>query len=210
MFTGIVEATGRVAAIEPTPAGRRLRIATPLATELRPGDSIAVSGVCLTVMEAGSDTFAADLSSETVRVTTLGALAAGMLVNLERPLRADARLGGHFVLGHVDGVGRVASLRPDGDGWWLEVDLPEPLVRYVISKGSIAIDGISLTVAALQGRRLGVAIIPFTHAQTAMASGRAGDAVNLEVDVLGKYVERLLDERSVAGTQLTGPAHERR
>ena len=199
MFTGIVEATGRVARVDPAGTGRRLRIDTALGAELRAGDSIAVNGVCLTVVACDATGFAADISPETVRVTTLGDRAPGEPVNLERPLRADARLGGHFVLGHVDGVGRVAALRPDGEGYWLEVDVPEPLEPYMISKGSIAVDGISLTIASLDIGRVGVAIVPFTHAHTTLGSARVGDRVNLEADVLGKYVARLLAARDAAG-----------
>jgi len=209
MFTGIVEATGRVARVDPAGTGRRLRIDTALGAELRAGDSIAVNGVCLTVVAGDATGFAADISPETVRVTTLGDRAPGEPVNLERPLRADARLGGHFVLGHVDGVGRVAALRPDGEGYWLEVDVPEPLEPYMISKGSIAVDGISLTIASLDTGRVGVAIVPFTHAHTTLGSARVGDRVNLEADVVGKYVARLLDERSVRAGRVTVPAHER-
>jgi riboflavin synthase len=209
MFTGIVEATGRVARVDPAGTGRRLRIDTALGAELRAGDSIAVNGVCLTVVACDATGFAADISPETVRVTTLGDRAPGEPVNLERPLRADARLGGHFVLGHVDGVGRVAAFRPDGEGYWLEVDVPDPLEPYMISKGSIAIDGISLTIASLDTGRVGVAIVPFTHAHTTLGGARVGDRVNLEADVLGKYVARLLDERSVRAGRVTVPAHER-
>jgi riboflavin synthase len=210
MFTGIVETTGRVAGIEPTAAGRRLRVSTALGSELAPGDSIAVNGVCLTVVTADADEFSADVSSETWRVTSLGSRAAGETVNLERPLRADARLGGHFVLGHVDGVGRIVKLAPDGDGYWLEIELPERLERLAISKGSIAIDGISLTIASLEGPRVGVAIVPFTSAHTTLGAARVGDPVNLEMDVLGKYVARLLDERSAPAGELTGRAHDHR
>jgi riboflavin synthase len=195
--------------VDPAGTGRRLRIDTTLGAELRAGDSIAVNGVCLTVVACDATGFAADISSETVRVTTLGDRAPDEPVNLERPLRADARLGGHFVLGHVDGVGRVAALRPDGEGYWLEVDVPEPLEPYMISKGSIAVDGISLTIASLDTGRVGVAIVPFTFAHTTLGSARVGDRVNLEADVLGKYVARLLDERSVRAGRVTVPAHER-
>jgi riboflavin synthase len=195
--------------VDPAGTGRRLRIDTALGAELRAGDSIAVNGVCLTVVACDATGFAADISPETVRVTTLGDRAPDEPVNLERPLRADARLGGHFVLGHVDGVGRVAALRPDGEGYWLEVDVPEPLEPYMISKGSIAVDGISLTIASLDTGRVGVAIVPFTFAHTTLGSARVGDRVNLEADVLGKYVARLLDERSVRAGRVTVPAHER-
>ncbi len=209
MFTGIIETTGRVERIDARNAGSAVRIATPLASALAPGDSIAVSGVCLTVVSTDAVGFSADLSSETMRVTTLGSRAVGEPVNLERPLRADARLGGHFVLGHVDGVGRISAIRPDGEGCWLEVRVPDRLAELAISKGSIAIDGISLTVASLDAGRVGVAIIPFTFAHTTLAAAKAGDPVNLEMDVLGKYVARLIDERSVRASQLTAPAHER-
>lgn len=192
MFTGLIEATGRVAALETGERGARLRVETGLAGQLTPGDSLAVSGVCLTVTsgEAGSAAF--DLAPETLAVTTLGDLRPGRLVNLERALRADARLGGHFVLGHVDGTGRIRSFSEDGDCWWLDLELPEALEPLVISRGSIAVDGISLTVARLAPGSLSIQIVPFTRAHTALAEASAGDRVNLEVDVLGKYVARLL------------------
>jgi riboflavin synthase len=192
MFTGLIEATGRIEAIETTPHGGRLRVSAPLAAELREGDSIAVSGVCLTAIAPDAQSFGADLGPETLRATTIGSLTRGQIVNLERPLRADARLGGHFVLGHVDGTGSIRDVRPDGDSYWFDVDLPAPLHSLVISKGSIAIDGISLTVAALTPAGVSVQIIPYTFAHTSLGSTRAGDAVNIEVDVLGKYVARLL------------------
>jgi riboflavin synthase len=210
MFTGIVETTGRVAGIEPTAAGRRLRVSTALGRDLAPGESIAVNGVCLTVVTTNGEEFSADISSETLRVTSLGSRASGETVNLERPLRADARLGGHFVLGHVDGVGRIVKLAPDGDGYWLEIEVPEQLEKLAISKGSIAVDGISLTIASLEGGRVGVAIVPFTFAHTTLGAARVGDPVNLEMDVLGKYVARLLDERSAPAGQLAGRAHDHR
>ncbi|HUL73195.1 MAG TPA: riboflavin synthase [Vicinamibacterales bacterium] len=191
MFTGLIEALGHVEDASGLAPGR-LAIATPLGAELSPGDSVAVNGVCLTVVEANGARFAADISPETRRVTTLGSLAPGQIVNLERPLRADARLGGHFVLGHVDAVGRIVTVRPEGDGYWLDVEIPPAIGAYVIPKGSIAIDGISLTIAALDGRRVGVAVVPFTFAHTTLGTARAGDRVNLEADVLGKYVARLL------------------
>src|SRR5262249_51956006 len=208
MFTGIVEATGRIARVDPAGTGRRLRVETALGAELHTGDSIAVSGVCLTVVAADAQGFTADISSETVRVTTLGDRTQGEPVNLERPLRADARLGGHFVLGHVDGVGRITAIRADGEGYWLEVDVPEMLETYMIPKGSIAIDGISLTIAALDACRVGVAIIPFTFAHTTLGRARVGGAVNLEAEVLGKYVARLLDDRSVRAGRVTVTVHE--
>jgi riboflavin synthase len=192
MFTGLIEATGRIDRIDPQGTARRLRVATPLASELAPGDSIAVSGVCLTVVERDADGFAADVSPETLAVTTLGDMAPGRVVNLERPLRADARLGGHFVLGHVDATGSIAGIRDDGDCRWIDISVPSGFDASLIPKGSVAIDGISLTVASLAPGRFGVQVIPFTLAHTSLAAARAGDRVNLEGDVLGKYVGRLL------------------
>jgi len=198
MFTGLIEATGRIESVSKRAEGVTIRIATPLAAELRDGDSIAVNGVCLTVAgrdETGGGAFEAAISPETLRVTTLGSMAAGRLVNLERPLRADARLGGHFVLGHVDAVGTLTSDRADGEHRWIEVAYPPHLAPYLIPKGSIAIDGISLTIAALQPDRLGVQIVPFTRAHTTLGAAHPGDLVNLEADVLGKYVARLQELR---------------
>jgi riboflavin synthase len=192
MFTGLVEATGRIDRVIPAGSSRVLRIATSLAGELRDGDSIAVSGVCLTATTCEPAGFEATVSPETLRVTTLGALAPGQRVNLERPLRADGRLGGHFVLGHVDGMGRVSGVRSDGDCRWIDVDVPEALAPGLIPKGSVAIDGISLTVAHLAGNRIGVQIVPFTLEHTTLADACVGDIVNLEMDVIGKYVARLM------------------
>lgn len=203
MFTGLIETTGRIEHVETAPRGRRIRIGAALGADLQAGDSVAVNGVCLTATACDAAGFAADISPETLRVTTLGTLVSGGLVNLERPLRADGRVGGHFVLGHVDGIGRVAGLRPDGDCYWLDVDVPSDLSAFVISKGSIAIDGISLTVAALTADRIGVQIVPFTWTHTALHAIRAGDAVNLEVDVIGKYVARLLEHRGESANLAT-------
>ena len=195
MFTGLVEATGLVDSVRPVSSGRVLSIQTPLGAELSDGDSIAVSGVCLTVTSHSATGFSATVSPETLRVTTLGALAPSSLVNLERPLRADARLGGHFVLGHVDAVGSVSSIDPDGDCYWLGVELPESLSRFLIHKGSIALDGVSLTIASLDAARIGVQVVPFTWAHTSMSQWRPGTAINVEADVIGKYVARLLGDR---------------
>jgi riboflavin synthase len=200
MFTGLIEATGRVDRIDAKPSGRLLRVATVLGGELSPGDSIAVNGVCLTVASRDDAGFEAVVSPETLRVTTLLTASEGRLVNLERPLRADARLGGHFVLGHVDAIGRVTGIRPDGDCHWLDVETPDVLSPYLIHKGSLAIDGISLTIAALSASTVGVQIVPFTFAHTALRETRPGDAVNLEADVIGKYVARLMNSR-LAGTE---------
>jgi riboflavin synthase len=191
MFTGLIEATARLERVEARAAGRAYRWATPLGAELVPGESVAVNGVCVTVVTADAAGFDVDLSPETLRVTTLGALPLGRLVNLERPLRADARLGGHFVLGHVDAVGHLASIRDEGDHHWLDVTFPDTFGLSLISKGSVAVDGISLTVAGLDTGQFGVQIVPFTWAHTALHALRVGDSVNLEGDVIGKYVARL-------------------
>jgi riboflavin synthase len=193
MFTGLIEAIGEIAEVKPTAKGFRLRVTTPIAAELVAGDSLAVNGVCLTVVSADADGLHADISPETARVSALGALERGSLVNLERPLRADARLGGHFVQGHVDAVGRIEEIRPDGESFWITVKFPSLLAPYIVRKGSIALDGISLTVAAVDDRKLDVQIIPFTWAHTTLEHARAGDAVNIEVDILGKYVVRVAE-----------------
>jgi len=166
--------------------------AAEIAAQIKLGDSISVSGCCLTVVEFSADHFSADLSGETLRRTSFGEKRPGGLVNLERPLAASARLGGHFVQGHVDGVGRVTRLAPEGDNWWLSVRVPEELRRYVAEKGSIAIDGISLTVARWQDGTADIAIVPFTYTHTSVRAMVPGDAVNLECDILAKYVESLL------------------
>ncbi len=168
-----------------------MRIATEMARDLAPGDSVSVNGVCLTVVTHDDSGFDVEVSPETLRVTTLGDFAAGRPVNLERPLRADARLGGHFVLGHVDAVGRISGVRVEGDYRWVDVVFPPAMAAYLIPKGSIAVDGISLTVAALGTTDFGVQIIPFTWTHTALHAARVGDSVNLEGDVIGKYVARL-------------------
>jgi riboflavin synthase len=199
MFTGIVEHVGRIASLEQGATGGRLRVdAGPLAGSLDIAGSVAVNGCCFTVVEVAGDVFAADLSSETLRLTGFGELGAGALVNLEQPLTAGKELGGHFVQGHVDGVGRVTRLAPEGANWWLAARVPRELERYVAMKGSIAIDGISLTVARLHDGIVEVAIIPFTYANTNLRGLAVGSAVNLEVDILAKYIERLTESRNVA------------
>jgi riboflavin synthase len=203
MFTGIIEHVGRVeslnTALDGAAQGARLRVhAGPLAASLAVSNSIAVNGCCLTVVEVSGETFAADLSSETLRRTSFGEIKRGTRVNLERPLTAGKEFGGHFVQGHVDGIGRVTRLEAEGANWWLGVRVPQELARYVAMKGSISIDGISLTVANLAGDTVEAAIIPFTHANTNLQALRVGDAVNLEADVLAKYVERILEARRPA------------
>jgi riboflavin synthase len=193
MFTGLIEANGRIERVDETAGGVCLRVGTSLGAELSNGDSIATSGVCLTVTSADANGFSADVSPETRRVTTLGSVTRGQIVNLERPLRADGRVGGHFVLGHVDGVGRVVGLRAERDAHWLDVEVPPALSPLLVGKGSVAIDGISLTVASLGHHRIGLQIVPYTWAHTSLRETRVGDSVNVEVDVLGKYVARLLD-----------------
>lgn len=197
MFTGLIEATGRIEQVGPAASGRTLRIAAPFAAELRPGDSVAVNGVCLTVASADDHGFEVAVSPETLRVTTFRTAEPGGVVNLERPLPADGRLGGHFVLGHVDAVGRVIELLPQGDCSWLSIEAPAAVAPYLVPKGSIAVDGISLTIASLDGTRIGVQIVPFTFAHTGVKRLRPGDAVNIETDVLGKYVVNLIAQRGV-------------
>ena len=189
MFTGLIEATGEIAARTPTTGGQRVSVRSPLTAELKLGDSVAVNGVCLTVVQADA-AFHADVGPETLRVTTLGSLDSGALVNLERPLRGDGRMGGHFVQGHVDAVGQIADLRPESDFLWLTVSFPRELARYMVLKGSIAVDGISLTVAGLAGDRFDVQLVPFTVEHTNLKRARIGDRVNLECDMIGKYVAR--------------------
>ena len=190
MFTGLVEAVGTVVEHKPIPSGARVRIATTLARELTPGDSLAVNGVCLTVILAESDEVHAEVGPETLRVTALGQLLPRSLVNLERSLRADSRMGGHFVQGHVDGTGVIEELRPDADFHWLTVSFPPHLAPYLIHRGSIAVDGISLTVAGLGSDRFDIQLIPFTLEHTNLRQAKVQDRVNLECDMVGKYVIR--------------------
>jgi riboflavin synthase len=192
MFTGLIEAVGTVAARTSVPGGFRFEVNTALASELRAGDSLAVNGVCLTAVALTGDLVAMDVSPETARVTALGMLEPGSLVNLERPLRADARLGGHFVQGHVDGTGVVAAMEPEGESYRLVVSYPPALAVNLVPKGSIAVDGISLTLASVHEGRFSAQIIPFTWSHTNLHRVRPGDRVNLECDVLGKYVIRFL------------------
>ena len=195
MFTGLVESIGRVAAVEEVPGGRRLRVETALAGDLAPGDSLAVSGVCLTVTALRAGAVDMDIGPETARLTTLGDVQPGARVNLERAMTAGARFGGHFVQGHVDGTGRIEGIRPDGDAYWVSVGFPGGLAPFLIPKGSVAVDGISLTVAALRAAAFDVMIIPFTWRATTLASRQVGDRVNLECDMIGKYVARTLELR---------------
>ena len=201
MFTGLVEAVGELVERKPTSGGFRLRIASRLAPELSPGDSLAVNGVCLTVILAEEQEIHADVGPETVRVTTLGWLPRGGAVNLERPLRADSRFGGHFVQGHVDAIGHIEELRQDAEFHWLTVSYPAQLAPYIVHKGSIAVDGISLTVAGLGGDRIDIQVVPYTMEHTNLGRAQVRDRVNLECDMIGKYVVRAAE---LAGLTLTG------
>jgi riboflavin synthase len=201
MFTGLVEAVGELVERKTTSGGFRLRIATPLAPEMSPGDSLAVNGVCLTVILAEREEIHADIGPETIRVTTLGWLTRGSRVNLERPLRADSRFGGHFVQGHVDAIGHVEELRQDADFHWLTVSFPAALAPFIVHKGSIAVDGISLTVAGLGPDRFDVQVVPYTMDHTNLSGAQIRDRVNLECDMVGKYVVRAAE---LAGLSLGG------
>lgn len=193
MFTGIIETLGEVAEVKPTPAGFRLRLTTSLSQQLAPGDSVAVNGVCLTVVSADADGVHMDVSPETIRVSALGAVKRGAVVNLERSMRADGRIDGHFVLGHVDATGSIEELRSDGEFWWVTVKFPPSLAPQIVRKGSIAVDGISLTVAGVDDRRLDVQVIPYTWQHTNLRLAKVNDLVNLECDMLGKYVLRAME-----------------
>jgi len=193
MFTGIIEMVGEVAEVKPTASGFRLRLSTVLSPELRPGDSLAVNGVCLTVVMADADGVHMDVSPETVRVSALSTLKRGSPVNLERPMLATARVDGHFVQGHVDATGTIEEIRRDGDSWWMTVKFPPSLAALIVRKGSIAVDGISLTVAGVDDKRFDVQIIPFTWRHTNLRFGKVNDLVNLEFDLIGKYVVRAMD-----------------
>ena len=204
MFNGLIEALGEVAELQTVPAGFRIRVATPLAAELAVGQSIAVNGVCLTIIHTDDgDAFHADISPETARVTALGGLQRGGVVNLERSMRADARVGGHFVQGHVDATGRIDEIRHEAEFHWVTVTFPSSLAPYLVRKGSVAIDGISLTLAGLSDTRFDVQIVPFTWEHTNLRRETAGAVVNLECDIIGRYVVRAMEVRG------EGPASHR-
>jgi len=201
MFTGIIEHTGRIEALVLNDDGGRVTIHAPsVAPSLAVSNSIAVNGCCLTIVDLHNGRLSADLSGETIRKTSFGAKGGGLKkgahVNLEQPLTAGKEFGGHFVLGHVDTIGHVAHLTAEGENWWFGVEVPEEFARYVVPKGSITIDGISLTIASWHDNIAEVAVIPYTYQHTNIHDRRPGDAVNLEGDVLGKYVERYLQQRS--------------
>jgi riboflavin synthase len=192
VFTGLVQSLGKVIEVERSDQGATVAISTPLAAEIRPGDSVAVNGVCLTANAAADERFSAEAMNETLTRTSLGALAPGTEVNLELPLRATDRLGGHVVQGHVDGLGTIARAEDDGFARLIEIEAPDQLLRYIVEKGSVAVDGVSLTVTELGSRTFSVALIPETQERTNLGGAQPGTRVNLEVDVLAKYVERLM------------------
>lgn len=197
MFTGLIQGVGRLRALEPRGGDVRIHIDTgslPF-TDVAMGESIAVNGVCLTVVAFDARSFAADASTETLALTTLGALREGQPLNLERALQAQDRLGGHLVSGHVDGVGRVLDVHEDARAQRWRFSVPKALAKYVAKKGSICVDGVSLTVNGVDAESFDVALIPHTVSHTAFAETRVGDAVNLEIDLVARYVERLLQER---------------
>jgi riboflavin synthase len=205
MFTGLVEEVGAVRSIIETSGNHRITIHAPAAAkELREGNSIAVSGVCLTALDIKPDSFCADLAKETWTRTSFSRITEGAQVNLELPLKVDARMGGHIVQGHVDGTGKLIGLEPipNADDFWMHIEIPEDLEKYVVFKGSIAIEGISLTVANLEGQRLTIAIIPHTIKMTNLNSLEPGDPVNIETDIVAKYLEKWTrrDERTGALT----------
>jgi len=209
MFTGIIEHTGTIEALDLKEHGGRVTIHAPtVAPSLAVSNSIAVNGCCLTVVDLHNGRFSADLSGETIRKTSFGAnggeLKKGARVNLEQPLTAGKEFGGHFVLGHVDTIGRVAHLRSEGENWWFGLEVPAEFARYIVPKGSITVDGISLTVAGWQNNIVEIAVIPYTCENTNIRDRQPGDAANLEGDVIGKYVERYLEARKdSASSKLT-------
>lgn len=197
MFTGIVEEMGAVTAVEKTLAGTRLTIlAATVLGDLKIGDSLSVNGTCLTVVTKNERNFVVEISPETLSVTTLGHLTAGAPVNLERAMKLNERIGGHLVAGHVDGVGTIRSRHQEGNAIFFTIEAPDEILRYCIVKGSITVDGISLTINEVSDRGFSVAIIPHTAKVTTLGLKQVGDTVNLESDLIGKYVERLLQERN--------------
>ena len=193
MFTGLIESVGQITDTKAIDAGFSLRIASDIAADVRLGESIAVNGVCLTVVQCDTESFSAEIGPETAKVTSLGDLKPGSSVNLERAMPANGRFGGHMVLGHVDGTGTIESIRPEADFWWVTVSYPSALAPYLIHRGSIAIDGISLTIAKLDTATFDVQIVPFTWSHTNLRTLRARERVNLECDMVGKYVLRAVE-----------------
>ena len=205
MFTGLIEEVGRVVSLRDGESTHRLTVAcTKLLPEIRKGDSIAVSGVCLTAVELTPEAFTADLAAETLARTSLLRLKPGTRVNLELPVKADGRMGGHMVQGHVDGVGKFRSLeRIEGkDDYWLRLEIPPELAKYVVFKGSIAVEGISLTVAKIEGGEVTIAVVPHTFEMTNLREFQSSDPMNIEVDVVAKYVEKMLGQGAPSGVTL--------
>jgi riboflavin synthase len=200
MFTGLIAAVGTVESVDRDEAGAGFGIAAALGAELEPGDSVSVAGVCLTAIAPGPTGFAADVMNQTLELSTLGTLEPGSAVNLEPALRASDRLGGHIVQGHVDAVAPVVSVEPDGIARRVRVELPAELERYVVARGSIALDGVSLTVGGLEGRIVEVSLIPETLQRTTFGAIAPGDAVNVEVDLIARHAERLLGGIATNGT----------
>ena len=206
MFTGIVEEVGRVTLIEQRGENRRITItAVNTPKELKPGNSVAVSGVCLTALDIKPGSFCADLAPETWVRTSFSRMHEGALVNLELPMKADGRFGGHIVQGHVDGVGKVIAFEriADSENWWLQIELPDDVEKYTVYKGSISVEGISLTVAQLEGNRCTIAVIPHTVEMTNLHSLKPGDSVNVEADLIAKYVEKMIMNKTDAEGSLT-------
>jgi riboflavin synthase len=207
MFSGIIETTGMISQIERTAVGVQLTLTSGLPNaEISLGESICVNGTCLTVTAIGTDTLSFDVSAESLRCTNLDDLTVGDLVNLERSLRLDDRLSGHLVFGHVDGVGRIKTIQPEGESFLYTFEIPAELSRYLVEKGSVAVDGISLTVFRCQPTTFTCAIIPHTHQVTTLRRRKSGDRVNIETDMQGKYIEQFVRE-AVAGV-LAGPLQE--
>lgn len=196
MFTGLIEEQGAIEAITHRDDGVRFVVSTgALAKELEVGQSLAVDGVCLTAVEVSETNVALDLSAETLRRTTLGSKKVGSRCNLELPLRLGARLGGHLVTAHIDGVGVISDIRPEANSLWVTIEAPQEVMRYIVPKGSVAVDGVSLTVAAHTESSFSVALIPHTEEVTTLGAAKVGTAVNIEADIIGKYVERFVAER---------------
>ena len=200
VFTGIVEEIGLVEAVESGIGGARLRVRTPLAARVAPGDSVAVGGACLTAASADAETFEADVMNQTLEVTSLGGLEPGSRVNLELAVRAGERLGGHLVQGHVDGTGRIEAVADDGIARRVEIEAPAELHRFIVERGSVTVDGVSLTVAAVGDEGFEVSLVPETLERTTLGKAEAGTVVNLEVDVIARYVERLMSRFATEGS----------
>lgn len=195
MFTGLIESVGEIVHVDAIGAGFSIRIRADLAGQLHEGESVAVNGVCLTVVGTQGGEWLAEIGPETAKVTSLGGLTRGSLVNLERAMRADGRFGGHMVLGHVDGCGTIEAIRPEAEFSWVAVSYDGALAPFLIHRGSVAVDGISLTVARLDAGMFDVQVVPFTRAHTNLRAARVGDRVNIECDLVGKYVLRAMEVR---------------